>query len=107
MRRDVNGLPNRNSILVPRLLSASGHVHGLLDGQGVGLSDRRLTIELPPDGAVVPAEKTGEPGLPTRGTFVVERDGDEPQVGAGHAADFRALFRLARSALTLSTSGAK
>ena len=42
-------------------LPTFGHLHGLLDGQGIGLSDRRLAVELPPDGTLVPVDETGEP----------------------------------------------
>jgi hypothetical protein len=44
-----------------KLCRAAGCLNSLLDGQRVGFRDRRLSVELPPDSAVVPAEETGEP----------------------------------------------
>ena len=53
------------------------------DRDFVSSSDLRFAVQLPPDGAVVPAKETGEPGLAARAALVVERDGDGPQVGGG------------------------
>ena len=75
-------------MLVSRPLSASGHLHGLLDGQCVGLGDRRLAVELPPDGAVMPDKKTGEPRLPARAALIVERIADGAKFGGGHQSTY-------------------
>ncbi len=65
-------------------LLALGYFHGLLNGQDIESCDRRLTVELPPDGAVTPAEEPGEPGLTARAALVVKRDSEGQQVGRGH-----------------------
>src|SRR5262245_19445761 len=55
------------------------------DGQFVALGDRRLAAQLPPERAMVPAEKAGELRLPARTALIVERNADDPQVGGGYA----------------------
>ena len=54
---------------------------GLPDSQFIALGNRRLAVDLAPDGTVVPAEQTGEPCLPA---LVVEQVAYGPQVGGGH-----------------------
>ena len=56
-------------------LPTLGQLNGFPDGQRIELGDWRLAGELPPDGAVVSAAETGEPGLRARAALVVERVG--------------------------------
>jgi hypothetical protein len=67
----------------------------LPDRQLVGMGNRRFASKLALDSRMVPSKQAGEPGLPARGTLIVERIADGPQVGGRHATRFRADCRSA------------
>src|SRR4051794_2097631 len=58
-------------------------LHNLFDGKHIGLGDPALAVQLASDGAMIPIKQTGEPRLPARAAFVVERIAEGAEVGGG------------------------
>jgi hypothetical protein len=67
-------------LAISRILT---YLHALLIGQGIRFGDRRLAVQLAPDGGMMPAAEGGELARPARVALVIERIADGPRVRGG------------------------